>query len=340
MSSEKFTVDEAMSAGWHLLGEHFWTYLRLASLAFLLMFLPDMAGFAIGFNSNFAYFGVVFILLGIVLKGLIPMGLIYIQIRMIEGFPVSSDDFWKPAKKYFAYVGATLIYLWVVGFGMLFFVVPGIIFGIMFQFYPYFIVEHKLGPIQALKASSAITDGAMWELLLLAILIAIIQGLAAFLFVFGVVPAQVFKQLTWTSVYRTLLNNTPPEKLPFPYNRDIFDRISGVQPVEAALSAQPIGYDSNTQDGVRIRAEEMHAAEAVRQVEPAGAIVPAEAIVTASPTESTETAEPAKLVDSIDHPESTESAESAKSLDSIDQVESNKPVDNTSGENDKTGNQF
>ncbi|MDZ4834526.1 MAG: hypothetical protein SGJ27_12175 [Candidatus Melainabacteria bacterium] len=220
MATEKFTLDDSMSAGWQLLSDNFWTYARLASLSLLLMFLPDMASMALAFNSSVAFLSVIFLLLSVALKIILPLGLINIQIRMVNGQSVSSDDFWTPAGRFLAFLCAALIYAWVVSFGLLMFVVPGIIFGIMFQFFPYFIVEHKLGPIQALKASAAITAGAMWELFLLGVMLVFINGIASLFFVLGMVPAQIFAHLTMTSVYKTLLNNTPPEELPFPYTPD------------------------------------------------------------------------------------------------------------------------
>jgi hypothetical protein len=220
MSTEKLSVDQSMSAGWNLLCDNFWTYARLASLAILLMFLPDIASSAIGLSSNFAVFAIVLSILGLVLKAILPLGIINLQIRIVNGQSISSDDLWTPWKRYPAFLGATLIYGWVVCMGLLFLVVPGIIFGIMFQFYPYFIVEHKLGPIQALKASAAITAGAMWELFFLGLLLGIIQAVAGLTFL-GLLPAQVFQLLTTTSVYKTLLNNTPADELPFPYESSV-----------------------------------------------------------------------------------------------------------------------
>lgn len=342
--SEKFTVDESMSAGWHLLGEHFWTYTKMASLAILLIFLPDLASFAIAFNSNFAFLGGMFFLLGIVLKGIVPMGLIYIQLRLLDGQPVSSDDFWKPARGYFSFVIATLIYLWVVFFGLFFFVAPGIIFAIMFQFYPFFIVEHKLGPIQALKASSDITSGAMWELLLLGVLFAVIQGISSIFFIFGLVPAQVFTQLTLTSVYRTLLNNTPPEELSFKYNRD---KLSAGADDDKRISAIATAVDGEQQSsdlgdtltvGEPLQAVErsdyhdLHGGDSSRNQQVSDPLEdPSDSNVSNDKT-SEEIASNETI--GYDQPANDGVQMDAKESGSA------KPVDNRTGENDKTADQF
>ncbi len=248
MSTEKLSVDQSMSAGWKLLGDNFWTFARLASLAILLMFLPDIASTAIGLSSNFALFAIGLSILGLVLKAILPLGVINLQIRVVNGQSISSDDLWTSWKRYPAFLGATLIYGWVVCMGLLFLVVPGIIFGIMFQFYPYFIVEHKLGPIQALKASAAITAGAMWELFFLGLLLGIIQTVAGLTFI-GLVPAQVFQLLTMTSVYKTLLKSTPADELPFPFEssvREIAEPIFSTPIQDVGQTRITEGFDKNS----------------------------------------------------------------------------------------------
>ncbi|MBT3455762.1 hypothetical protein HN446_01750 [bacterium] len=62
-------------------------------------------------------------------------------------------------------VVASFLYSLMVGFGLLLFVIPGIIFAIKFGFYLYAIIEEDCGIIDSLKRSSQITNGAKWQLL-------------------------------------------------------------------------------------------------------------------------------------------------------------------------------
>jgi hypothetical protein len=215
---QKFSLDDAVSAAWAAMLANFWPYLGLLSLASFLSVLPVLAGAVCNTNPDWWALTFVFSLLGTivhVIAGL--LGMICVQIRIVRGQSVNSDNLWGAARSFFPYIAATIFYLWVVAFGLCFLIVPGIIFSIMFRFYPYFMVEHKLGPIGALKASAAITSGAMWELLFLNLILGILKMFAPLAFFVGIVPAHMFSELALAEAYKILLDKTPPEQLPFPY---------------------------------------------------------------------------------------------------------------------------
>ncbi len=232
--SQKFTIDDAMSQGWNLTQHNFWKMLGLISLAGFLAFIPDIAGFGIGFNNRFVAFVFVLVFAGFLIKTIMTLGLINVQLQIFDGMEVNSDHLWAPAGKFWAFLGATIIYLVLLCMGTLFFVVPGIIVSLLFSFYPYFLVEHRCGPIQALKASAAITSGALWELFFLFLVLGIIESFSPMFFLVGAIPAYIFSKFTMVCVYRSLLNNTPAEEIGFSHVRH---PLSGVvaQDVSAGL---------------------------------------------------------------------------------------------------------
>lgn len=216
---QKFSLDDAASAAWANLLENFWPYLGLWSLASFLSVLPMLAGTVTNMNPDWWALTFLFSLLGSVVHVIAgTLGRINVQILIVRGKTVSSDDLWGAAKSFFPYLAATIFYWWVVTFGLCFLIVPGIIFSIMFMFYPYFMAEHKLGPIGALKASAAITSGAMWELFFLNLILGILKLFAPLAFIVGIIPAHMFSELAITQAYRILLDKTPAAELPFPYS--------------------------------------------------------------------------------------------------------------------------
>jgi len=62
-----------------------------------------------------------------------------------------------------------ILYTLITLVGTILLIIPGIIWGIKFQFFGYFIVDKGLEPIEALKRSAAITKGVRWSLLFLAL---------------------------------------------------------------------------------------------------------------------------------------------------------------------------
>lgn len=72
---------------------------------------------------------------------------------------------------FFKFLIGTTLYWLIVLVGILLFIIPGIIWAIKFQFYPYLIIEKGLNPIQALKRSSQITKGSKWDLFIFTLMI-------------------------------------------------------------------------------------------------------------------------------------------------------------------------
>ncbi|MBX9671298.1 MAG: DUF975 family protein [Candidatus Obscuribacterales bacterium] len=244
--SQKFTIDDAMAQGWDLTQHNFWRMLGLVALAGFLAFIPDIAGFGIGLNNKFVAFVFVLTFAGFFIKTIMTLGLINVQLRIYDGLEVNSDHLWAPAGKFWAFLAATIVFVILVVMGTLFFVIPGIIVALLFAFYPYFLVEHRCGPIQALKASAAITSGAMWELFLLFLVLGIIEGLSALFFFVGAIPAHVFSKFTITHVYRSLLSNTPKEELGFPYERRPLRSVVTDEATAGLLSAQDQAFPNPT----------------------------------------------------------------------------------------------
>ncbi|MBX9694455.1 MAG: hypothetical protein K2Z81_18860 [Cyanobacteria bacterium] len=215
MKSEKFTIDDSLAQGWVLFGEKFWSFFGILTLAGFLQVLPVLANF--GFKLVGGGFQIMLLLglLGSLLGLTLTLGLINVQLRLLDGKEINSDNLWEPLGKIWAFLGASFLFVWMVAVGLVLFVVPGIILFLMFQFYPYFLVEHRLGPIQSLKASAAVTEGCLWELFFVGLLLTIFEVIGLLFLLIGSVPANVFKRLTITHVYRELVRNTDPESLPF-----------------------------------------------------------------------------------------------------------------------------
>ena len=87
-------------------------------------------------------------------------------------------------------------------------IIPGIIWGIKFQFFSYFIVDKGLGPIEALKRSSTITKGAKWDLFLFGLLVWLINLLGALCLLVGLFATIPTTGVAMAFVYHKLLTQT------------------------------------------------------------------------------------------------------------------------------------
>lgn len=134
----------------------------------------------------------------------VQMGLIKITLKFCDNGKGEFADLFSCFPLFFKYLVGTILYGLIILGGTILLIVPGIIWGIKFQFFSYFIVDKRLGPIEALKRSSAITKGAKWDLFLFDLLLLFIN-LAGVIFLyigsFATIPTTM---VAMAFVYRKL----------------------------------------------------------------------------------------------------------------------------------------
>jgi uncharacterized membrane protein len=116
---------------------------------------------------------------------------------------VTLMDFWRPYP-FWKYIGSTILFGLICVVGFILVIIPGIIWGIMFGFAGYFVIDKKMWPIEALKESKRITYGYKWELCLLGILTILISLLGFVCLLVGILVAYPVVTLASAHAYRTL----------------------------------------------------------------------------------------------------------------------------------------
>jgi uncharacterized membrane protein len=98
---------------------------------------------------------------------LVGMGFIAFYLKAHDGIEtVQVSDAWHP-QHFWKFLGTIILLYVIVIFGVLLFIIPGIIAMLAFMFAPYLVIEKGLGPIEALKESARMTYGNRWRLLAL-----------------------------------------------------------------------------------------------------------------------------------------------------------------------------
>ncbi len=108
-----------------------------------------------------------------------------------------------PKKMFWSYLGATVLYMLLVGIGFML-IIPGIYFMLKYQFFGELIVDKKLGAIEALKKSAEMTSGVKWQLLGFILGVAGVNVLGALVFGFGLFVTVPVTALAYYLVYRKL----------------------------------------------------------------------------------------------------------------------------------------
>lgn len=203
---KKFFKGEAIQFGWSTMKHNLGFFIGLLIAAGLFIYTPEIIGWLI--EERAPVVSIIFSVASSVLELIIGMGLIRIALKFTDKIEASFGDLFSCLPLFFKYLFSSILYGLIVFAGIILLIIPGIIWGIKFQFYSYFIVDKGLGPIESLKRSSLITKGVKWNLFLFGLLLAginLLGVLALFIGLFATIPTSM---VATAFVYRKLLIQT------------------------------------------------------------------------------------------------------------------------------------
>lgn len=211
MKERKFSKKEAVGFGWKIMRENFWFFVGILMVLFVLSAIPDILRGMIKINQGqkvviplFILF-IIFSLVFWVLQIITSLGTIKIALKFCDNQKPAFKDLFSCYPLFFRYTAASILYFLMVVGGLILLIIPGIIWGIKFQYFAYSIIDKKLGVISALKESARITKGAKWQLFLFGLLLMGIMILGALAFLVGLFAAIPASMIAQAYVYRILL---------------------------------------------------------------------------------------------------------------------------------------
>jgi len=206
MIAQKFSKSEAIRFGWTTTKNNLGFFIALLIGVGLFYFVSDLIIELIKDEAPIlsSIMSIVFWVLDIVIQ----MGLIRISLRFCDNEKGEFADLFSCFPLFFKYLLGSILYGVIVVGGTILLIIPGIIWGIKFQFFSCFIVDKGVGPIEALKRSSAITKGAKWDLFLFNLLLGLINLLGAICLLIGLFVTIPTTMVAWAFVYRRLLAQT------------------------------------------------------------------------------------------------------------------------------------
>lgn len=151
---------------------------------------------------------IVAFLLSLVINSVVSMGWIKVALKLVDGEPVSFGDLFSTSALVLNYLGASILFGVIVTVGFILFVVPGVLWGLRFGLYPFLVVDQGMGPIAALKGSSAVTSGARWDLFGLYFISLVVVYIGVLSLLVGLLVAVPVVALAWALAYRRLLEQT------------------------------------------------------------------------------------------------------------------------------------
>lgn len=206
MGQKSFSMGEAIGFGWNTMKSNIGFFIGLLIIAFLIESIPSAIGNIV--SRDFPFISLIFYFAGWVLGFVVQMGLIKISLNFCDGVKGQFNDLLSSFNLLITFIAGSILYGLIILGGFLLLIVPGIIWTIKFSLFSYFIIDHELGPIEALKASAKATMGAKWNLFLFGLLLGLINFAGALCLLIGLFATIPISMVAFAHVYRHLASQT------------------------------------------------------------------------------------------------------------------------------------
>lgn len=213
---KKVTLElgEVLKTGWDKTFSRFGLILGSLVLAYLVVLVPSFLRnifLGAGSGTQNAALAAVFMIvsLGFLvaqawLQILTDIGQIRIQLNIIDSKTAEIGQLFHAEGVFWQYFLGALLYGLIVLGGLLLLIIPGIYWAIKYQFTLKLIVDKKLSPVEALKASGKITYGYKWWLLGFGIILGLINLATIFTLFIGLIVTIPLTVMASMYVYRKL----------------------------------------------------------------------------------------------------------------------------------------
>ncbi|PIQ67254.1 hypothetical protein COY25_00160 [Candidatus Uhrbacteria bacterium CG_4_10_14_0_2_um_filter_41_7] len=172
-----FYIDKILGKAWGHFKDN-WSTLILSVMATSASFLGVFAVYALMLGLvNSSYFpawsffvlSAILVIALVALLTIISAGWIKLVLNIVDHDKAKVGDLFLEYKKIFSFFTVMFLYSAMVIAGIMFFIIPGIVLGLMFMWAPILVVDKNMGPIEALSKSKELTNGAKWDLFLVKI---------------------------------------------------------------------------------------------------------------------------------------------------------------------------
>lgn len=209
MTMKSFSKKEALQFGWNVTKSNLGFFIGFLIVFVALIVVPAIIStIAMETNETNVFLGTIFYVAYYVLIFTVSMGLIKTALRFCDNEKGNFKDLFSQYPLFFKYLAGYILYFLIVWVGTILFIVPGIIWGIRFWFFDYLIIDKKIGPIEALKKSSAITKGQKWNLFVFFLMVTGVNLLGAIALLIGLFVTVPTTMVATAFVYRKLLSQS------------------------------------------------------------------------------------------------------------------------------------
>lgn len=196
MREKHFSIRSLLKEGWEL---------TKVNIGFLVVYQLILLAIAFLFNFHILSWKMAPIqILGLIIVMLGKMGLYQSILLMTKGLKAGFDQFYKNWRQLASWFVANFIFATCFILGLALLIVPGCYFLARYGLFPFFILDKKLGPLEALGEAGKATSGITWHIFLLFLACFGLNILGLLLFGVGVLITLPITLFALATVYRRL----------------------------------------------------------------------------------------------------------------------------------------
>lgn len=208
--NKTFSIKEQIRYGWNTFLRKKKFFLGISFLYVLISTIPsviDSIQKNIPQSTEDPLFIVVLLVVDIaliILGFIVPIGYLYIMLRVVDNQDVVWKDLFTTQKVFWKFLFTGILSALLVFLGLIILIVPGIIASIALMFASYFVIDDKSGPIKSLKQSYRLTRGYWLKLFGFIIVLGICNVIGIALLGVGFLVSFPVSALASTHLYREL----------------------------------------------------------------------------------------------------------------------------------------
>jgi uncharacterized membrane protein len=179
---KKVEIGKAIGYGWESIKKDFWYFVAIAAIYLV---ISNISSAQKTEPSQFNIYG----LLSLVISSYLTGGMMKIGLSYFDGKKVAITEMFTQYQYFFRVLGASILTCIIVILGLILLIVPGIIWGLKYQFAINLIVDKNIGIMEAMRQSAELTKGVKWQLFVFNLAVFGVMILGALVFGVGVLVA-------------------------------------------------------------------------------------------------------------------------------------------------------
>jgi hypothetical protein len=213
MSGKYFRFSDVLGYGWHVMKNYFWFFVGVGFIWLIISYATTIIDYTarhtIYTESVPVPFKILIPIVNWVINIALGIGIVKIALSFCEGRKPTVGTLFDFMGCFWRYLGAAILYMLIIIAGFILLIVPGIVWGVKYGLWPYFVIDKGLSPTAALKASAQTTMGVKWDLFGFGIVCALINLAGLLCLIIGIFAAYPMVIVAYALVYRQLAAQTP-----------------------------------------------------------------------------------------------------------------------------------